>query len=95
MIGTTVSELATNIFRYATAGGEIRIAESSSRKTGIVIIAKDDGPGIKNLKKAMKDSYTTTVGSLGIGLPGARRLMDVFRIQSGRGTVVTVKKWLK
>lgn len=96
MIGTTVSELARNIHRYANTDGVIQISElRRGRKSGIQIVATDNGPGIKNIRKAMQDSYSTTPGSLGIGLPGVKRFMDEFKIKTGKGTMVMVKKWVK
>ncbi len=96
MIGTSVSELARNIHRYAKTGGAIHISElRRARKTGVEIVATDNGPGIKDIKKAMQDHYSTTAGSLGIGLPGVKRFMDEFKIKSGKGTTVMVRKWVK
>ncbi len=96
MIGTAVCELARNIQRYATMGGVIRITEvRRARKSGVEIVAADSGPGIKDIKKAMLDHYSTLSGSLGIGLPGVKRLMDEFKIKSGKGTTILVRKWVK
>jgi serine/threonine-protein kinase RsbT len=66
----------------------------NSERLGIVIVASDDGPGIPDIGQAMRDGFSTS-GSLGLGLPGVRRLMDDFEIVSkpGDGTSVTVKKW--
>jgi len=94
IIATAISELARNSLRYAT-GGQIvvRLAEDQNRR-GIEIIAADDGPGIGDINQALQDGYSTS-GSLGLGLPGVRRLMDEFQIESqpGEGSVVTAKKW--
>ncbi len=96
MIGTAVSELARNIRRYAKTGGAIHISElRRGGKSGVQIVATDNGPGIKDVKKAMQDNYSTTAGSLGIGLPGVKRFMDEFKIKSGKGTTVMVRKWVK
>ncbi len=96
MVGTAVSELARNIHRYAKTGGAIHILElRRGRKSGIQIVATDNGPGIKDIGKAMQDNYSTTAGSLGIGLPGVKRFMDEFKIKSGKGTTVMVRKWAK
>ncbi len=96
MIGTAVCELARNIHRYSKTGGAIHILElRRGRKSGIEIVATDNGPGIKDIGKAMQDHYSTTEGSLGIGLPGVKRLMDEFKIKSGKGTTVMVRKWSK
>jgi serine/threonine-protein kinase RsbT len=63
-------------------------------KTGLLIIASDEGPGIADISLALQDGYSTS-RSLGLGLPGVRRLMDEFSIDSevGKGTTVTLKKW--
>jgi len=95
LIATAISELARNIVRYANRGEIIlKLAERGERR-GIAVIARDEGPGIPSIAQAMQDGYSTS-GSLGLGLPGARRLMDEFEIVSknGAGTTVTVKKWL-
>ena len=94
LIATSISELARNIVSYARRGEiTLQIVHASSRQ-GITIIASDSGPGIRDLRQAMRDGFSTS-GSLGLGLPGVRRLMDEFEIASepGRGTIVTVKKW--
>jgi serine/threonine-protein kinase RsbT len=94
LIATSISELARNIVSYARRGEiSLKVVHASSRK-GISIIASDSGPGIRDIRQAMRDGFSTS-GSLGLGLPGVRRLMDEFEIASepGRGTVVTVKKW--
>jgi serine/threonine-protein kinase RsbT len=95
LIATAISELARNIVTYARKGLiTLRVIQGSSRR-GISVIASDDGPGIADLRQAMRDGFSTS-GSLGLGLPGVRRLMDEFEIvsRSGRGTTVAVKKWL-
>ena len=96
LIATAISELARNIITYARKG-EIRLQtiENSARQ-GIVVIASDEGPGIPDIHQALRDGFSTS-GSLGLGLPGVRRLMDEFQIssQTGHGTMVTVKKWLQ
>jgi serine/threonine-protein kinase RsbT len=94
LIATAISELARNIVSYARRG-EIRIRPTQhSERLGIVIVASDDGPGIRDIGQAMRDGFSTS-GSLGLGLPGVRRLMDDFEIVSepGKGTTVTTKKW--
>ena len=94
LIATAISELARNIVSYARTGEiTLRIVDGVSRQ-GLSIIASDNGPGIPDLRQALRDGFSTS-GSLGIGLPGVRRLMDEFEITSqyGRGTTVTVKKW--
>jgi serine/threonine-protein kinase RsbT len=94
LIATAISELARNVVMYAKAGEIIVRLVRSSDKQGIVVIARDQGPGIANVRQALQDGYSTSK-SLGLGLQGVRRLMDEFEIESqpGRGTVVTVKKW--
>lgn len=93
-INTAISELSRNIVLYA-AHGRITIEHVlENNAVGIKIIAKDRGPGIKDIAKVMEDGYSTS-GGLGVGLPGVRRLMDEFHIESsvGKGTEVTVIKW--
>ena len=94
LIATAISELARNIVSYAGTG-EIRLKTiQNSTRQGILIVAADEGPGIHDLRQALRDGFSTS-GSLGLGLPGVRRLMDEFEItsQPGRGTRVEVKKW--
>ena len=94
LIATAISELARNIVSYARKGEiTLKIVQALSRQ-GVLIIASDSGPGIRDIPQALRDGFSTS-GSLGLGLPGVRRLMDEFEITSkpGRGTIVTVKKW--
>jgi serine/threonine-protein kinase RsbT len=94
LIATVISELARNIVLYAKRGEIIvRRAESAGR-AGIVVVARDGGPGIPDVRQALCVGFSTS-GGLGLGLPGAKRLMDEFEIMSevGTGTTVTVKKW--
>jgi serine/threonine-protein kinase RsbT len=94
IVATAISELGHNALRYARAGDlDIEIVYDRGRH-GIVIVASDQGPGIPDVDLALQDGYSTS-GSLGLGLPGVRRLMDEFEIRSelGRGTTVTVRKW--
>ena len=94
LIATAISELARNIVSYARKGEiSLKMVHGSSRQ-GVLIIASDSGPGIQDIRQAMRDGFSTS-GSLGLGLPGVRRLMDEFEIASetGRGTIVKVKKW--
>jgi serine/threonine-protein kinase RsbT len=93
VIATAVSEVARNIVRFARAG-EI-VAEVLHRpRSGVRVVARDTGPGISNVEQALANGYSTYNG-LGLGLPGARRLMDEFVIESeiDRGTTVTMTKW--
>jgi serine/threonine-protein kinase RsbT len=93
-IATAISELAQNVITYA-GRGEIQIKTVAQNGTpGLVVVARDEGPGISNLASAIRDGYSTS-GGLGLGLPGVRRLMDQFDIESspGGGTTVTITKW--
>jgi serine/threonine-protein kinase RsbT len=94
LIATAISELARNIVNYAKEGEITLSALHKSEARGILVVARDKGPGISNLEQALKMGFSTS-GSLGIGLPGVRRLMDEFKIDSrpGQGTTVTIKKW--
>ncbi|MCE3277871.1 MAG: anti-sigma regulatory factor [Bacteroidetes bacterium] len=91
---TAASELVRNMLKYG--GGGIAIIEtvSKGRENGIRLIFSDKGPGIKDISLAMKDGYTTG-RSLGLGLPGTKRLVSEFNLESeeGKGTTVTVIKW--
>lgn len=91
---TAASELVRNMLRYA-GGGDITIEViSKGRENGIRLVFADKGPGISDVKLAMKDGYSTG-RSLGLGLPGAKRLVSEFAISSevNKGTVVTIIKW--
>ena len=94
LIATAISELTRNILLYARRGELILGIVQDNGRSGIAVIAKDQGPGIPDIDRAMEVGYSTS-GSLGLGLPGVRRLMDDFEIvsKSGRGTKVTAKKW--
>ena len=94
LIATTISELARNIVSYAGKGEIVMSVARGSDRSGITIVATDSGPGIADLTLALRDGFSTS-GSLGIGLPGVRRLMDEFDInsQAGHGTRITVTKW--
>lgn len=94
VVATVISELARNIVLYARRGMiTMKLLERDGRR-GIAVTASDDGPGIPDISRAIQDGYSTS-GGLGLGLPGVRRLMDEFAIEStvGRGTTVTVTKW--
>jgi serine/threonine-protein kinase RsbT len=94
IIATAISELARNIVAYAHAGEmTLRVVRSEGR-SGLVVVARDEGPGIDDVSLVMQDGFSTG-RSLGLGLPGAKRLMDEFEIVSelGRGTTVTMTKW--
>ncbi len=93
---TAASELARNVFLYAGSGVvRCRLLNGSGR-VGIEVIVEDHGPGIADIDQAMQPGYTTGSG-LGLGLPGAKRLMDEMEIESeaGKGTKITVTKWRK
>ena len=94
LIATAISELARNIVSYAGEGMIAMNAIYNSKREGLLIVAYDEGPGIADIPGAMRDGFSTS-GSLGIGLPGVRRLMDEFELASepGVGTIVTVTKW--
>jgi serine/threonine-protein kinase RsbT len=94
LIATAISELARNIVSYAHRGKITLKVVNGSDREGLSIIASDSGPGIRDIHQAMRDGFSTS-GSLGMGLPGVRRLMDEFEIVSepGQGTTVAVKKW--
>ena len=95
-IVTALSEMTRNMLTYA-GRGELRIESiRDGDRSGILITARDEGPGIPDLQKAMMDGYSTS-GGLGIGLPGIKRLMDSFEVHTGpeKGTTVIVRKWLE
>lgn len=95
-IVTATSELTRNIYLYAGSGVMKWREIYSKGQRGIELIFEDKGPGIPDLDAAMEPGYTTG-GGLGLGLPGAKRLMDEMEIQTevGVGTIVTVRKWLR
>jgi serine/threonine-protein kinase RsbT len=93
-IVTAASELARNVFKYAGEGlMRWRPLEQGGRR-GIELRFEDHGPGIEDVARALEEGYSTG-GGLGMGLPGARRLMDEMEIESavGQGTTVTLRKW--
>jgi serine/threonine-protein kinase RsbT len=95
MIATAISEVARNITSYAGHGAvRVVLADREGRKA-LIIRAEDEGPGIADIERAMEDGYSTGRG-LGLGLPGARRLMDRLIVESelGRGTVIEMWKWV-
>jgi serine/threonine-protein kinase RsbT len=91
---TAASELVRNMLKYANGGITTIEAISKGRENGIRLVFEDKGPGIENINLAMKDGYSTGK-SLGLGLPGAKRLASEFDIKSilGEGTTVTLIKW--
>lgn len=94
VIAAAISELARNILLYARHGEIVLEPIKSGDRVGIKVIARDSGPGIKDVSKALMDGFSTS-GGLGLGLPGARRLVDEFEITSapGKGTVIVMQKW--
>jgi serine/threonine-protein kinase RsbT len=93
-IATAVSELARNALLYA-GGGQVMFQEiARDGRRGIGIEISDEGPGIANPEQALQEGFSTS-GAMGMGLPGARRLMDEFQITSiaGKGTTITCVKW--
>lgn len=96
IIATAISEVARNIIVYAVRGEIVLSLAQQGGKRGIVVVAQDAGPGIPDIAQAMQDGFSTGK-SLGLGLPGAKRLMDEFEIASavGKGTTVTMKKWTR
>lgn len=98
-IATAVSELARNLVRYATdSQGTVRLSEirSADGVAGIEVVVEDQGPGIADIELAMRQGYSSGRG-LGLGLSGARRLMDEMTLEStvGVGTTVIIRKWVK
>ena len=94
LIATAISEVARNIVAYAKRGEIVLSHANQGSKRGIVVVARDEGPGIPDIVQAMQDGHSTSHG-LGFGLPGAKRLMDEFDIisQVGKGTTIVMKKW--
>lgn len=95
LIATAISELARNILVYAGQGEIVLAPARENGRCGIRVVATDSGPGIPDIEMALRDGYSTGK-SLGLGLPGARRMMDDFDIVSsvGVGTTVTLCKWV-
>lgn len=95
-IATAISEVARNIVVYARRGEIVLATLEDQGYPCIIVVARDEGPGIQDLEAAMRDGYSTSHG-LGMGLPGAKRLMDTLELISvlGKGTTVTMKKCLR
>ena len=94
LIATAISEIGRNILHHA-GSGEVEIAEEAdTARVAIVVVARDRGPGIADVERALSEGFATGNG-LGLGLPGSRRLMDDFVIDTevGRGTTITMRKW--
>ena len=94
LIATAISEVTRNIVVHAGCGELLMRPVYEDSRNGIVVVARDEGPGIRNVEAALGHGYTGR-GGLGLGLPGARRLMDEFEIESdpSSGTTVTMRKW--
>lgn len=94
LIATAISELSRNIVLYAKTGEIMMRPTREGDKKGMTVVARDEGPGIHDVTRALQDGFSTS-RSLGLGLPGVRRLMDAFELVSevNQGTTVTVKKW--
>lgn len=95
-IATAISELARNIYLYAGTGKVYFETMEHLDKKGLKIVAVDEGPGIRDLSQVMQDGYSTS-GGLGAGLPGVKRLMDTFEINTewGEGTEIIAIKWVR
>ena len=97
LLATAISEVARNITTYAKRGEVLlSVVRDEGGRKGIQVIARDEGPGIADVELALRDGYTSGSG-LGIGLPGARRLVDDFNIETapGEGTKVTLVMWAR
>ena len=96
LVATAISEVARNIVVYARRGEVVLAPVEERGRCGVMVVARDEGPGIANPELAMRDGYSTA-NSLGMGLPGAKRLMDEFQLSStlGKGTTVVMKKWVR
>jgi anti-sigma regulatory factor (Ser/Thr protein kinase) len=94
LLATAISEMARNIVKFAVRGEVLLQEVAEGERQGVTIIVRDVGPGIPDVDRALQDGFSTYDG-LGLGLPGARRLMDHFEVVSdpGRGTTVTMTKW--
>ena len=95
LIATAISEVARNIVVYAGRGEVVLTPLEDDGRRGVMVVARDEGPGIVNPELAMRDGYSSG-NTLGMGLPGARRLMDEFELSTalGKGTTITMKKWV-
>jgi RNA polymerase sigma factor (sigma-70 family) len=94
IIATAISEIARNIVMFAERGEVVVSLVGENSRQGVTVVARDSGPGIPDLERALKDGYSG-YGGMGLGLPGSRRLMDEFEITSevDKGTTVTMTKW--
>jgi serine/threonine-protein kinase RsbT len=96
LIALAISEIARNIISYAHRGEVTICRVDDGLRVGVLIVAEDEGPGIADIELAMRDGYSTAK-SLGVGLPGTKRIMDEFELTSvvGKGTTVRMKRWLR
>lgn len=96
VIAAAISEVARNILTYARRGDVTIRPFPDGERPGLMVVARDDGPGIADIDLAMQDGFSTS-GGLGVGLSGSKRLMDEFVVVSSphKGTIVTMKKWKK
>lgn len=96
IIALAISEIARNIISYARRGEVVICQVNDGVRRGIQIVAEDEGPGIPDIELAMRDGYSTAK-SLGVGLPGTKRIMDEFELTTvvGKGTTVRMKRWLR
>jgi serine/threonine-protein kinase RsbT len=94
LIATAISEVGRNILVHAGSGEIVLTPVLENERHGLEVVARDEGPGISDIDAALRDGYGSR-GGLGLGLPGAKRLMDEFEIASrlGQGTTVIMKKW--
>ncbi|CAA9469143.1 MAG: Anti-sigma B factor RsbT [uncultured Solirubrobacteraceae bacterium] len=94
LIATAISELARNIVMHVGHGEITMRPLYEGRRYGLLVVVRDEGQGIPDIEAALRDGFASR-GGLGLGLPGARRLMDEFEVESelGKGTTVTMKKW--
>jgi serine/threonine-protein kinase RsbT len=93
-LATAVSEVTRNVIEHADDGEVLLGIVRDGHRTGVIVIVRDSGPGISNIDDAMQDGFSTRTG-LGLGLPGARRLVDDFELRSAasEGTTVTLRQW--
>ena len=94
LVATAISEVARNIVSYAGSGEIVMRVVQRGQRRGITVVARDKGPGIADIERAMEDGFSTSRG-LGLGLPGSKRLMDEFELVSevAKGTEITMTKW--
>ncbi len=94
LVATAISEAARNILQYAGSGQIVLNQIKEGAREGILIVARDEGPGISDIARAMQDGYSSS-GGLGLGLPGIKRLVSEMEVISspGKGTTLVLKKW--